>query len=153
MDNEIKITIKDGKILLHSENKLTLEDMMTVLFTVQLQMLRNCTPPTDDPNFETIRDLLYDQYNIGASNVLYLYAPDSTLRPDLTEEALRHDLEAEDRYMKETVDKLPEEAFKAPLPEQPEHNPVPAPDELDEVPEIPNNVIPFPTHNHIPHID
>ena len=93
---EIKITVNENKVNMESSEPVRIDDLMTILFTVQLSMLREATPPEDDPNYQTIRDLLYDNFNVGASTVLSMYAPDNTLRPDLTAEAM---LEAENKYI------------------------------------------------------
>jgi hypothetical protein len=75
---------------------------MTILFTLQLQAMNNIKENanndqtlTNEQRDEIIGNL-YDNYNAGASNILYLFAPDKELHPDLTVEAMK---EAEDRYM------------------------------------------------------
>ena len=79
-----------------------IDDMLTVLFSVQLnfmnQFMKHVESSSDiTPDQLThLKEDLYDKYNAGASNVLYLFAPDIEMHPDLTVEAMK---EAEDRYM------------------------------------------------------
>lgn len=101
----MKITIevdeKTGKIDTNFDKPVRMDDFMTVLFTVQLEMMKNSlahaqkSDLTED-QINLIRDDMYDKYNAGASNVLYLFAPDNELHPDLTVEAMKA---AEDQYM------------------------------------------------------
>lgn len=101
----MKITIeldeKTGKIDTNFDKPVRIDDFMTVLFTVQLEMMRGTLAQAEKAGhtpqeIEQIRDNLYDNYNAGASNVLYLFAPDNELHPDLTVEAMKA---AEDQYM------------------------------------------------------
>lgn len=119
---EIKIIIdkETNKVDLESSEPIRVDDLMTVLFTVQLSMLREATPSEDDPNYKVIRDLLYDNFNVGASTVLSMYAPDNTLRPDLTAEAM---LEAENNYMEGQIS-LFDEKNKTHDPEEKPDEPV-----------------------------
>lgn len=105
MEENMKITIevdeKTGKIDTNFDKPVRMDDFMTVLFTVQLEMMKNSlahaqkSDLTED-QINLIRDDMYDKYNAGASNVLYLFAPDNELHPDLTVEAMKA---AEDQYM------------------------------------------------------
>lgn len=79
-----------------------IDDMLTILFSVQLNFMNNfiehVQKGTDitPEELQSLKEDLYDKYNAGASNVLYLFAPDIEMHPDLTVEAMK---EAEDRYM------------------------------------------------------
>ena len=101
----MKVTIeldeKTGKIDTNFDKPVRLDDFMTVLFTVQLEMMKGTlahaqNSDLDPAQVNLIRDDIYDKYNAGASNVLYLFAPDNELHPDLTVEAMKA---AEDKYM------------------------------------------------------
>lgn len=90
-----------NQITTSATTPINIQDLMTVLFTLQLQALNNIKEKAQSDNLspEQLDELignLYDNYNAGASNVLYLFAPDKELHPDLTVEAMK---EAEDRYM------------------------------------------------------
>ncbi len=98
----IELNEDTNAVELKSDKNIRVDDLMTVLFTVQLAMLNTATPAPDDETYESIRSLLYDNYNVGASTVLSMYAPDKELRPDLTTEAM---LEAENAYMRKAVEK------------------------------------------------
>ena len=110
---------------------------MTILFTVQLEFMKNFmhqvenseSAPTPE-QLKAIKEDLYDKYNAGASNVLYLFIPDQELRPDLTVEAMK---EAEDRYM---YNQLNRKARR----------------EVDKKTKNQTKILRFPD-NHIPHID
>lgn len=78
-----------------------IDDLMTILFTLQLDLMRNFVQQITDSgapeaDIKAVKEDLYDKFNAGASNLLYLLIPDKELRPDLTVEAMK---EAEDRYM------------------------------------------------------
>ena len=101
----MKITIeldeKTGQIDTNFDKPIRIDDFMTVLFTVQLEMMKGALGQAQKANLtkdqiNQIRDDMYDKYNAGASNVLYLFAPDNELHPDLTVEAMKA---AEDQYM------------------------------------------------------
>lgn len=101
----MKITIevdeKTGKIDTNFDKPVRMDDFMTVLFTVQLEMMKGSLAHAQKADLTPeqitqIRDDMYDKYNAGASNVLYLFAPDNELHPDLTVEAMKA---AEDQYM------------------------------------------------------
>lgn len=101
MKLEIELT-EDNKIKTQIDTPMAIDDLMPILFTVQLSYMRQFMKQVEgsgDLSSEQIQGLkedLYDKYNAGASNVLYLFAPDEELRPDLTVEAMK---EAEDKYM------------------------------------------------------
>ncbi len=101
----MKITIevdeKTGQIDTNFDKPVRIDDFMTVLFTVQLEMMKGSLSQAQrseltKEQIDQIRDDMYDKYNAGASNVLYLFAPDNELHPDLTVEAMKA---AEDQYM------------------------------------------------------
>lgn len=105
MEENMKITIevdeKTGHIDTNFDKPVRIDDFMTVLFTVQLEMMKGTLAQAkkaghSEQELTQIRDNLYDNYNAGASNVLYLFAPDNELHPDLTVEAMKA---AEDQYM------------------------------------------------------
>lgn len=105
MEENMKVTIeldeKTGKIDTNFDKPVRLDDFMTVLFTVQLEMMKGTLAQAQKSDLtpeqiNLIRDDIYDKYNAGASNVLYLFAPDNELHPDLTVEAMKA---AEDKYM------------------------------------------------------
>lgn len=105
MEENMKITIeldeKTGQIDTNFDKPIRIDDFMTVLFTVQLEMMKGALGQAQKANLtkdqiNQIRDDMYDKYNAGASNVLYLFAPDNELHPDLTVEAMKA---AEDQYM------------------------------------------------------
>lgn len=101
MKLEIELT-KDNKIKTQIDTPMAIDDLMPILFTVQLSYMRQFMKQIEDSGelsseqIQGLKEDLYDKYNAGASNVLYLFAPDEELRPDLTVEAMRY---AEDQYM------------------------------------------------------
>lgn len=102
----MKITIdwneETKQVTTTSDKPIRVDDLMTILFTLQLQAMNGVKEKAKEDNSLTqaqtqeIIENLYDNYNAGASNVLYLFAPDKELHPDLTVEAMK---EAEDKYM------------------------------------------------------
>lgn len=101
MKLEIELT-EDNKIKTQIDTPMPIDDLMPILFTVQLAFMNQFMKQVEasgelKPNqIQDLKEDLYDKYNAGASNVLYLFAPDTELRPDLTVEAMKA---AEDKYM------------------------------------------------------
>lgn len=101
MKLEIELT-EDNKIKTQIDTPMPIDDLMPILFTVQLAFMNQFMQQVEasgelKPNqIQDLKEDLYDKYNAGASNVLYLFAPDTELRPDLTVEAMKA---AEDKYM------------------------------------------------------
>ena len=101
----MKLTIevtKDNKVLSQIDTPIPIDDMMPILFTVQLAFMRQFIKQVEEESditpeqLQGLKEDLYDKYNAGASNVLSLFIPDKELRPDLTVEAMKA---AEDQYM------------------------------------------------------
>lgn len=101
----MKLTIEvteDNKVLSQIDEPISIDNLMPILFTVQLSYLRASInqfeqmPDITPEQLQGLKEDLYDKYNAGASNVLSLFIPDKELRPDLTVEAMRF---AEDQYM------------------------------------------------------
>ena len=137
MEGLMKITIElneKNQLSVNTDTPARVDDMMTILFTIQLEILKstleNAKGSHTEDQIKAIKEDLYDKYNAGASNVLYLFAPDQELRPDLTVEAMK---EAEDRYM---YNQLNRKARR----------------EVDKKTKGETKILRFPD-NHIPHID
>jgi hypothetical protein len=105
MKNEITIsynTDQSGQINISSKRPMPIDEMLQVTFSIQLAALTDfikgveANSKISPQELQTLKEHLYDSYNAGASNVLYLFIPDKELHPDLTIEAMK---EAEDRYM------------------------------------------------------
>lgn len=101
----MKLTIEvteDNKVLSQIDEPISIDNLMPILFTVQLSYLRASInqfeqmPDITPEQLQGLKEDLYDKYNAGASNVLSLFIPDKELRPDLTVEAMKF---AEDQYM------------------------------------------------------
>lgn len=101
----MKLTIEvteDNKVLSQIDEPISIDNLMPILFTVQLSYLRASInqfeqmPDITPEQLQALKEDLYDKYNAGASNVLSLFIPDKELRPDLTVEAMKY---AEDQYM------------------------------------------------------
>ena len=101
MKLEIELT-EDNKIKTQIDTPMAIDDLMPILFTVQLSYMRQFMKQIEESGelsseqIQGLKEDLYDKYNAGASNVLYLFAPDEELRPDLTVEAMK---QAEDQFM------------------------------------------------------
>lgn len=101
MKLEIELT-EDGKVKTQIDTPMAIDDLMPILFTVQLSYMRQFMKQVEESEelsseqIQGLKEDLYDKYNAGASNVLYLFAPDEELRPDLTVEAMK---QAEDQFM------------------------------------------------------
>lgn len=101
MKLEIELT-EDNKVKTQIDTPMPIDELMPILFTVQLSYMQQFMRQVEESGeltpeqLQGLKEDLYDKYNAGASNVLYLFAPDEELRPDLTVEAMKH---AEDQFM------------------------------------------------------
>lgn len=98
----IELNEETNQISTNVDKPTPIDDMMTILFTIQLEFMKSFIAQVEKSGeatpeqLQTLKEDLYDKYNAGASNVLYLFAPDEELHPDLTVEAMKA---AEDKYM------------------------------------------------------
>lgn len=106
---EITLTItktEDDKLQITSSAPANVLEVLTMTFTAQLHLMNAfidaIKPTITEEELQTLKEDLYDKYNAGASNILYLYLPDHEMHPDLTVEAMKA---AEDKYMSEVVKK------------------------------------------------
>lgn len=106
---EITLTItktEDDKLQITSSAPANVLEVLTMTFTAQLHLMNAfidaIKPTITEEELQTLKEDLYDKYNAGASNILYLYLPDHEMHPDLTVEAMKA---AEDKYMSEVVNK------------------------------------------------
>lgn len=133
----IELNKETNQISTNIDTPTQIDDMMTILFTVQLEFMKNFVKQVENSNpaptpeqLKALKEDLYDKYNAGASNVLYLFIPDQELRPDLTVEAMK---QAEDQYM---YNQLNRKARR----------------EVDKKTKGETKILRFPG-NHIPHLD
>ena len=84
------------------DEPIALDDIMVMLFNAQLLVLRT---GAKDQSKEAA-EALWDMYNVAASNTLSAFIPDKELRPDITQEALKEMLKAEDAFMKKAIKKV-----------------------------------------------
>lgn len=87
----MKIVIENNTIQYHSS--LTYSAAMSLLCSAMLDVLRRTAEAYPDQ-----KHILYDEFNMAASQVLKEFIPDRELRPDLTERAI---LEMENRLLDE----------------------------------------------------
>ncbi len=133
---KIEINLDEqGKMTTKMDSPARIDDLMTILFTLQLDLMKNFVEHVEKSGatldqIKAVKEDLYDKYNAGASNVLYLFIPDQELRPDLTVEAMKA---AEDKYM---YNQLNRQARR----------------EVDKKTKGQSKILRFPD-NHIPHID
>ena len=73
-----------------------------VLATAQLNFMRTIMQSVPEKHLLEMKQLLFDEYNEAASNLLAAFAPEIDLRPDLTEEALR---ESELNFLDQIIEK------------------------------------------------
>lgn len=90
-----------NQVSIKNEGKVRIEDALGITLTAQLAIMRDVLERSKangatKEELQTIKEDLYDKFNAGASNILYLFAPDEELHPDLTVEAMKA---AEDKYM------------------------------------------------------
>lgn len=96
----MKITIynSEGRISSHTQGSPTLTDFIQTMNTVILGAMNQSLKAAPEHLRQEIQQLLYDEYNYAASNLLATFAPDIDMRPDWTPQAM---LQAENRFLDE----------------------------------------------------
>lgn len=88
-NNTITFTVKDNKIHLDYAHPMTISDLLQALSTGILLSMRSIADSQETEQAkQQVKEDLYDMFNAAASNVLYLFAPEIEMRPDLTAEAI-----------------------------------------------------------------
>lgn len=140
MNININLDKETNKMVTNMDEPIRIDDLMTIFFTLQLDLMNNFIKQVKDSgaseeHIKALKEDLYDKYNAGASNVLYLFIPDQELRPDLTVEAMK---QAEDQYMYNQLNRSQRR-------------------EVDKKTKGETKILRFPHEkfhdNHIPHID
>lgn len=128
----INIAEEDGKVSFKLSGAFTAEDVILVCNTVILSAMNQLVgnyekalaegakgPAADQKWGEKVAELkgmLYDFYNVNASNLLVAFAPEFEKNPDLTTQAI---LKAENDLIEEKYDELKKEGKIIPLKEMP----------------------------------
>ena len=128
----INIAEEDGKVSFKLAGSFTAEDVVltcnTVILSVMNQLVNSYEktlaeaakgPVTDQKVREKVAELkgmLYDFYNVNASNLLAAFAPEFEKNPDLTTQAI---LKAENDLIEEKYNELNKEGKIVPLKEMP----------------------------------
>ena len=128
----INIAEEDGKVSFKLAGSFTAEDVILVCNTVILSAMNqlvgnyekvlneSVTGPAADQKWgekvAELKGMLYDFYNVNASNLLVAFAPEFEKNPDLTTQAI---LKAENDLIEEKYDELKKEGKIVPLKEVP----------------------------------
>ena len=128
----INIAEENGKVSFKLAGSFTAEDVIitcnTVILSAMNQLVNNYEkvlaeaangPVTNQKWNEKVAELkgmLYDFYNVNASNLLVAFAPEFEKNPDLTTQAI---LKAENDLIEEKYDELKKEGKIVPLTEVP----------------------------------
>lgn len=127
VNNQRKITILEdnGKVSFNLDGKFVAEDVVlicnTVILSAMNQLVANYkkTLEADAPEgtdieaqIAELKGMLYDFYNVNASNLLVTFAPEFEKNPDLTTQAI---LKAENELIEEKYDELKAEGKLVPL--------------------------------------
>ena len=127
VNNQRKIVILEdnGKVSFNLEGKFVAEDVVlicnTVILSAMNQLVANYektleanAPDTanKDAQITELKGMLYDFYNVNASNLLTMFAPEFDKNPDLTTQAI---LKAENELIEEKYEELKAEGKIVPL--------------------------------------
>ena len=127
VNNQRKIVILEdnGKVSFNLEGKFVAEDVVlicnTVILSAMNQLVANYektleanAPDTanKDAQITELKGMLYDFYNVNASNLLTMFAPDIEQHPDLTAQAI---LKAENELIEEKYNELEKTGKLVPL--------------------------------------
>ena len=102
----MKITIynSDNRISTSTQGNPTLTDFITTLNTVILGAMNQSVEATPEHLRSQVRQLLFEEYNYAASNLLAAFAPDIDLRPDWDPKLM---MEAENAYLDKKIQNMP----------------------------------------------
>lgn len=127
VNNQRKITILEdnGKVSFNLDGKFVAEDVVLICNTVILSAMNqlvvnyekaleaNAPEGTDkEAQIAELKGMLYDFYNVNASNLLVTFAPEFEKNPDLTTQAI---LKAENELIEEKYDELEKTGKLVPL--------------------------------------
>ena len=127
VNNQRKIVILEdnGKVSFNLDGKFVAEDVVlicnTVILSAMNQLVANYektleanAPDTanKDVQITELKGMLYDFYNVNASNLLTMFAPEFDKNPDLTTQAI---LKAENELIEEKYEELKAEGKIVPL--------------------------------------
>lgn len=127
VNNQRKITILEdnGKVSFNLDGQFVAEDVVLICNTVILSAMNqlvanyaktleaNAPEGTDtEAQIAELKGMLYDFYNVNASNLLVTFAPEFEKNPDLTTQAI---LKAENELIEEKYEELKAEGKLVPL--------------------------------------
>lgn len=127
VNNQRKITILEdnGKVSFNLDGKFVAEDVVlicnTVILSAMNQLVANYSKTLEanapegidtEAQIAELKGMLYDFYNVNASNLLVTFAPEFEKNPDLTTQAI---LKAENELIEEKYDELKAEGKLVPL--------------------------------------
>lgn len=102
-NNQIYFNVKDNQVSVKSRGPMTLEDMTQVTMTGLLGAMNACLQAAkNDEERMQLKGYIYDRFNLAASRVLEIFAPEFELRPNITVDAIKR---VEDDLMKEEMAK------------------------------------------------
>ena len=102
-NNQIYFNVKDNQVTVKSRGPMSLEEMMQVTMTGLIGAMNACLKAAKDSDeHEQLKGYIYDRFNLAASRVLEIFAPELELRPNITVDAIKR---AEDDLMKEEMAK------------------------------------------------
>ena len=136
----IDIIEENGKVAFKLEGSFTAEDVILICNTVCLsamnQLVESYTKtltssvkgPVNDEiltqKVSELKGMLYDFYNVNASNLLSTFAPELEQHPDLTAQAI---LKAENELIEQKYEELKKENKIIPMKTPPKAKKLPAP--------------------------
>ena len=105
MTNTVTIVVDDEGIMdIKSSEPMTYEDILSMTMTLCLSAMRQVVSSVSEDCKAEAKGALYDTFNVTASELLELFAPEFELRPNLTAQAI---LEAENAIvMRGDLDKI-----------------------------------------------
>ncbi len=93
------LTIENNQVKIDVDGKVNIEEGITALLTSILSMAEQVVAEAGKESEEVkehVKGELYDMINVGAANILDMFAPEYELNPDLTAQAM---LAAENQFL------------------------------------------------------
>lgn len=87
-NNQIYYTVKDNKVTVKTRGPATFDEVLQTTISGLIGVMMSLVSTAEKQEQDTIKQDLYDRFNVSASRALEIFAPEYELRPDLTSTAI-----------------------------------------------------------------
>ena len=102
-DNEICFKVENNQVTVTSKTPVSLENLMRIVMTGLLGAMNSLSKVGNTKSEKKLlKEYIYDRFNLEASHVLEVFAPEIEMRPSLTTDAI---IKAENDLLQAEIDK------------------------------------------------